>query len=82
MPVRQLTEEENKYVQGVVEKFNANKEDPDLTDVEKTLLSKLVEAETEAAKLTEEANTVVEEVKKKQESLFELNPRIANARSQ
>lgn len=55
------------YLQSILERFNANPEDPTLHDVEKVLLARIREVQQEVSKLTQEVEQLNTEIRERQE---------------
>jgi hypothetical protein len=68
--------EEQKYLQGILGKFNENQEDPTLSLAERKLLGKVVFVEKEVNDLAQEFVKLNNEVKEKQEQMNALNQQI------
>jgi hypothetical protein len=74
--------EEQRYLQSVLEKFNADPEDPGLTESERVLLGKVVTIEKEVNDLVEQFNTLNKEVSERQEGMNVLNQQLLLKRGQ
>lgn len=64
---KQVMTPEQLYLQGLLDKFNTNPEDPTLQQVERVLLKKLVEVHKNINDLSGQINTLNEEIKEKQQ---------------
>lgn len=73
---------EQKYLQGILAKFNANAEDASLSTAEKLLLQRVVVVEKEVNDLAQKFVELSEEVKKKQDEMNSLNQQIILRRGQ
>lgn len=64
--------ENKEYLNKVVERYNANPDDAELSDTEKALLSRLVEVEKRLAALRQQAGELEKDINQKTQSLYEL----------
>lgn len=60
------SKEDREYIENIVVKFNANREDSSLSTVEKTLLAKVLEAENAILELRNKVIELQGEIKHKQ----------------
>jgi t-SNARE complex subunit (syntaxin) len=74
--------EEQKYLQDILAKFNADPEDPGLTEAERVLLKKVVVIEREVAGLVEQFTELNKEVTERQEKMNALNQQLLLKRGQ
>ena len=64
---------EQKYLDDIFAKFNADPEDPDLTETERTLLKKLSIVIKEVSELARQFNELDKEVSDRQEKMSTIN---------
>ena len=74
--------EDNKYLQSVVDKFNADPNDPTLTTAEHVLIQKVVLVQKEVNDLAQQFVQLNNEVKEKQEQMATLNQQIVLKKGQ
>lgn len=58
---------DQEYLNSILEKFNADPNDESLSETERVLLQKVMDVEKEVVELSEQFNTLAEEIKAKQE---------------
>lgn len=74
--------EDQKYLQGISEKFNVNPEDTELTEVERVLLKKVILIEKEISELITQFNSLNEEMKERQEKINILTQQLTSKKGQ
>lgn len=74
--------EEQKYLQDVLNKFNTNNDDPYLTETEKVLLRKVVLVEKTISELLEKHKEYGKEIKKIQEKKNNIDQQVIFLRGQ
>ena len=74
--------EEQQYLLKVVEKFNANPTDPELSRAEQTLLQKAGVVEKEASELAQTYVKLSNEIREKQEQMQALSQQITHKKGQ
>lgn len=79
---KQVLTEEQSYLQEVLQKFNTDQDDPYLTDIEKSLLKKVVVVEKEVRDMRNELDKLSTEITERQEKINTLNQRLLFKRGQ